>query len=361
MRIKLFSILLAVGMLLGGWGARAQTPTTATLKAGAPDGLTVAVFDFSSRDSALNEAGAVLAEMVRVQLQGNGRLRLVAREEMDKILGEQKLTLAGVTEEAAPKVGKLLGAQVLVLGRVFKLGGDVLATANVVGVETGRVYGEMARGGQDRIDTVGTELGQKVAGLIDKGAETLVAKVRLTGEQIAQLKAKLAGKPLPRVFVFVRESVVNIHVPDPAAQTEIAYILKKIGCEVVKDSGGTLAAWATAYLDGGNQTAPPTGAGVDLVLVGEGLSQFASRTGDLVSSRARVELEALGAAGTNGGKVLAVDRETFVGVDLSEQIAAKSALQEAAARLALRVVPEAVEAWRAGAGTGTAKAAQAAK
>jgi len=46
--------------------------------------------------------------------------------------------------------------------------------------------------------------------------------------------------------------------------------------------------------------------------------------------------------------VLATDRETHVAVDLAEQIAAKTALQEGAAKLASRLIPEAVSGWRKG-------------
>jgi len=41
------------------------------------------------------------------------------------------------------------------------------------------------------------------------------------------------------------------------------------------------------------------------------------------------------------GQLLAVDRQTSVAVDLSEQIAGKTALQQAAAELAERVMPKA--------------------
>ena len=55
--------------------------------------------------------------------------------------------------------------------------------------------------------------------------------------------------------------MVGTPVPDPAAQTELIYILKKIGCDVVKDRDGTLKKWAGGYLDeGGRSAPPPTGA-----------------------------------------------------------------------------------------------------
>jgi hypothetical protein len=43
------------------------------------------------------------------------------------------------------------------------------------------------------------------------------------------------------------------------------------------------------------------------------------------------------------GKVLGVDRQTCVAIDLSEQIAAKNALQKAAQELGERLIPQAVK------------------
>jgi len=62
------------------------------------------------------------------------------------------------------------------------------------------------------------------------------------------------------------------------------------------------------------------------------------RKGNLVSCRARVEIKVRDKA---TGQLLAVDRQTSVAVDLSEQIAGKTALQQAAAELAERVIPKA--------------------
>ncbi|MCU0785111.1 MAG: hypothetical protein MUF81_13890 [Verrucomicrobia bacterium] len=41
-----------------------------------------------------------------------------------------------------------------------------------------------------------------------------------------------------------------------------------------------------------------------------------------------------------GGELLLVDRQTSVGVDIAEQIAGKSALQDAALKLAERLAPK---------------------
>ena len=323
----------------------APVPAKVPTSLAAVEGLTVAIFDFQANDSELRETGVLLAELARVRLTARGHLRLVARQDMQKILEEQKLGLTGLTGDTAPRVGNLLGAQVVVLGNVFAVNGRLVATARVIGVETSRVYGEKVEGEKAGVEKMGEELGNKIAGVVDKGGEALVAKVKLTKDQIAEIRKKVGDKNLPRVYVQVSEEVVGTAAPDPAAQTEIQYILRKIGCEVVKDRGGELSNWAKGYAAKGGKSAPPALDSVDIILIGEAFSQFASRTGDLISSRSRVEIEAID---VKTGKVLATDRQTHVAVDLAEQIAAKTALQEGAAKLASRLLPEAVEEWRRG-------------
>jgi hypothetical protein len=77
----------------------------------------------------------------------------------------------------------------------------------------------------------------------------------------------------------------------------------------------------------------------DVYLTGEGFCEVAWRVGGLISVRARVELKAVD---RKTGKVIAVDRQTVLAVDLSEQVAGKSALQAAAADLAERLLPKIV-------------------
>jgi ribosome maturation factor RimP len=65
------------------------------------------------------------------------------------------------------------------------------------------------------------------------------------------------------------------------------------------------------------------------------------RAGNLISVKARIEVKAVDQA---SGKIVAIDRQTTVAVDLTEQIAAKNALQEAGALLAERLLPKIVKA-----------------
>ncbi len=76
-----------------------------------------------------------------------------------------------------------------------------------------------------------------------------------------------------------------------------------------------------------------------LQITGSGISELAAHIGDLVSVKARLEVKVVDPT-TN--KVLAVDRQTVIVVDLSEEIAGKSALQKAACQIAERILPKLV-------------------
>jgi hypothetical protein len=64
------------------------------------------------------------------------------------------------------------------------------------------------------------------------------------------------------------------------------------------------------------------------------------RRGNLVSVKARLEVKAIDLA---TDKIIAIDRQVAVEVDLTEQIAGKKALQKAAAMIAERMLPKLVQ------------------
>src|SRR5208337_4452700 len=90
-----------------------------TVHAATNDVLTIAVFDFESKDEAVRDLGPKVATLVNADLSAEPQLITVERAELEKALGEQELGLSGtVTPDSAAKVGQLTGAKVLVTGRV---------------------------------------------------------------------------------------------------------------------------------------------------------------------------------------------------------------------------------------------------
>lgn len=291
-----------------------------TLRA-AEQPLTVAVFDFECKEADLREAGPQLATLTAAQLSADPRLILVERAELAHALGEQELSLSGtVSADTAAKVGQLTGAKVLVTGRLFRAGKETLVVAKIISTETSRVYGEVVKGpGNAAVSDLSGELAQKIATTLAQKGDTLVAKVKTQAERVAELKKELKAGKLPVVYVKIPEQHFGRPVIDPAAETELSLYLRECGFTLA-DSQSTLKP--------------------EIEFVGEAFSELGMRKGNLISCRARVEIKAIERA---TGKILVVDRQTAGAVDLSEHVAAKAALQEAAARLAERIIPKVVK------------------
>jgi hypothetical protein len=285
----------------------------------APQGvLTVAVFDFESKDEAVRDLGPKVATLVNANLSAEPQIITVERAELEKVLGEHELGLSGtVNPESAAKVGQLTGAKVLVTGRVFKADGQTIIVAKVIGTETSLVYGEMVSGGSSAtLVDLSSSLAKKIAADVSEKGDTLVAKVETREERIARLKKALDGRKLPVVSVKINEQHYGPHIIDPAAETELSLILQQCGFALAD----------------GNSTNKPA-----IEITGDAFSAYGMQKGNLISCKSRIEIKA---RDTATGNILVVDRQTSVGVDVAEQTAAKTALQNAAIELAERVLPK---------------------
>lgn len=285
--------------------------------------LSLAIFDFDSKEETVRDMGSKLAILLNAQLSAEPNLLLVERAELEKALGEQELGLSGtVAAASAAKVGQLTGAKVLLTGKLFKLDKDLMAVAKIIGTETGRVYAETAKvpASGKTVDDLAAELARKVAATVTARADTLVARTPTREDRAEELKKVLKDAKRPAVAIRIPEQHFGSPVIDPAAQTELSLILQQCGFTLVDEKS----------------TQPP-----DIEISGEAFSAYGLRRGHFISCKARVELKAQRKA---DGKVLAVDRQTTVAVDISEHIAAKNALQAAGAELALRLGPKLVQA-----------------
>jgi TolB-like protein len=152
-RIALF-VLAGAGLLADRESATAQAakPTVAimyfnnnvfTKDARDYDGLTKGVPDF------------LVSEMA-----SNPNIRVIERDQVQKLIDEQKLTSGGqVDRETAVKVGKLLGAQHMIFGGFMAdPKGNFRIDARAVNVESGAI--EYTDRVQDRSDNVMVLIGQ---------------------------------------------------------------------------------------------------------------------------------------------------------------------------------------------------------
>lgn len=277
----------------------------------------VAVLNFSTGRGMEPETGAQIATILSALMSAEGDLVMVDRAELTKLLSEQELGLSGTVNSAtAAKVGQITGARVLVTGNVFRAGNETLAVAKVIGTETSRTYGIIAKGDRDAsVSDLATELSGQVAEKIRSKADTLIAKVPTKEDLVKKIKAALGEVKLPNISIKIPEVHFGTPAVDPAAESEIGLIARQCGFPVVDGESREKARYE---------------------IIGEAFSERGIRLGNLISCKARVEIKV---RDLDTGKFAVIERQTTVAVDLSEHIAAKNALQSAGAKLAGRVLP----------------------
>jgi len=282
-----------------------------------------AVLPFQERGREVSGYGQQVTDLLFALLAMNPELYLVDREEMQKLLAEAEVNLSGmVTPGQATQVGQLTGAKIIVTGSVMEVGKKLYIVAKIIGTETSRVLGESVKGDlREDLDTLVEQLAEKVGETVAERSDELVAKPVKNEDLIADLNKQMGDAKRPTLFVKIAERHVGQATIDPAAETEVTLFARETGFPVVDPDTGRRK-------------------DADLILVGEGFSEFAMRRGNLVSVKARLELKAIDPA---TDKVVATDRQTAVVVDLTEQIAGKAALQKAAAQIAVRMLPKLVE------------------
>lgn len=282
-----------------------------------------AIFAFQERGADVKGLGPQVADLLFASLVAKPNMYFVDREDLKKVLEEQELNVSGAVNPAqAAQVGQLTGAKLLITGSVLQSGNRIYLVAKVIGTETTRVVGASVQGtAEDDLDALAEKLADEVSTAIEKNAEKLVARPVAREDRIAALKEQLGEGKRPAVRISIAERHVGQATIDPAAETEMMVICKELGFEVIDGKQGNRR-------------------DAEIHIQGEGFTEFTTRFGHLAPVKARLEVKALD---PETGRVLAVDRQTSVTVDLSEQIAAKSALQEASAIIAQRLLPQLVK------------------
>jgi TolB-like protein len=283
----------------------------------------LAIFSFEERGAGARDMGSKVSDLLFARLAARPELYLVDRQELNKTLAEQELNLSGAVKPSeATRIGQLTGAKLLLTGSVIHVDKKLYLVAKVIATETTRMVGVTVEGkASDDLGSLVEKLANEVAGKIQKQAGQLVARPIRTKDRVVALNEKLGQAPRPAVLVSISERHVGQAVIDPAAQTELAFFCKETGFPVIDPEEGSRSK-------------------ADVLLTGQGFSELATRHGNLISVKARVEVKAVN---RKTGELLAADRQTEVVVDLTEQIAGKEALQHAAAAIAERLLPRLVK------------------
>lgn len=337
---RLRAAIAASSLVLASHAAPAQPVADVTeagrqpANAAAPALVPVAILPFQERGAGrpgaapAGDDGGKLTDLLFAALVAEPALVLIEREDIRTLLDEQALNLSGLANPAeAIRVGQLTGAKILVTGSVLRVDNSLYLVAKVIGTETSRVLGASVKGtARDDLGKLAEGLAAEIVKVVTERGGDLLPKTVTRDDRLAALRKALPAGDRPTLLVEIEEQhlgaaaaiagAAGTAVIDPAAETELTLFAKETGFDVIDAKQGKRSNAA-------------------VVLQGEAFSEPAARHGNLVSAKARLEVKAIDQA---TGRVLAIDRQTTVATDLSEQIAAKTALQEAAAMIAERLL-----------------------
>ncbi len=179
------------------WAQKSSPPSSSAATPAAASGLSIAVADFSGQDK---ELGRFLADTLLTDLAQSERLHMVERAEIGKALTELKLQSTGLAEpQDVKKVGKLLGADRLIVGSYLVRDNQLLVNARLLDVRTGRVTpGGAANVGGNRDEVM-----------------------RLMQQLANQFHKRVTGAYLPHDNEPRREEAIPNSLPDPAPEKAI--------------------------------------------------------------------------------------------------------------------------------------------
>ncbi|MCG3180440.1 MAG: hypothetical protein BIFFINMI_02801 [Phycisphaerae bacterium] len=299
--------------------------------------VTVAVLDYEGSLQGNPDLGHQISDILSVRLSVSDAFDVVERSQMGQVLGEQRAALAGLLgPEKSQQAGHLLGAQLLVMGKVLMVDRRLMIVTKVVGVQTGQLKGTIREVDMNKpISEAIQLLAEDVSEVIRKDAVRLLPKPGELVDPLDRLRKLLAGRKLPAMAVVIAEEHRSRAVFDPAAETEIKGCLAACGVPVVDTAATDLAEWAGRMMQGNRPPWPAAVAKAEDVVVGQAFSEFAARSGELISCAARVEINLVD---RTTGRVLLASHATGRAVDLAEGLAAKTALTLAARKLALEIL-----------------------
>ncbi|MEG2076927.1 MAG: CsgG/HfaB family protein [Victivallaceae bacterium] len=270
---------------------------------------TVAVLPFECRSPRLESSiGKSIAELLSINLLEKANMELVERAELEKAVDELNISATGLVDKGSQnRLGRLVGAKILVTGSVFESEDKTFLVAKVIGTESSRVLGCSVSALGDPVNMV-PELSAKIDKIISESKAKLIPGELNEVDVVKALNFSGNGR---RVYIKVSENI-NVEAVDPAVETELERIVLALGFEVVQVQNEA-----------------------DFRIVGEAFAVQGNNYSKFISANGRVELKIYDKA----NRLLASGsaRETMAGA--SYQTTAKDALTQATLRLAEEVLP----------------------
>lgn len=102
---------------------------------------TIAVIEFSDLRGNVTDLGRYISEELITKLYLTKKFKVIERQLLNKIIAEQKLSLAGMIDPtSAKKLGKVLGVDAIVSGTQTDLAQGLKINARMLNTETGEIF-----------------------------------------------------------------------------------------------------------------------------------------------------------------------------------------------------------------------------
>jgi TolB-like protein len=151
--------------------------------------LAIIYFDNSGGEPSMDKLKKGLADMLITDLSNVSMLDIVERDKLEAILKEQKISNSKEFDpNTAAKVGKLLGAQMILTGGYFDMMGSMRIDARFIDVETGKILkSDGVDGASTSFFKIQKQLSWKIINNLD---------IKLSDEEKKELTAKEQAKAL---------------------------------------------------------------------------------------------------------------------------------------------------------------------
>ncbi|MBI5047543.1 MAG: hypothetical protein HZB54_01140 [Deltaproteobacteria bacterium] len=173
----------------------------------------IAVMDFQIQGEKFEteDIGKIVAEWLITAFVQEGRFDVIERRLLEKILQEQKLGVSGVIDsESIARLGKVLGAKIVVTGSVMKLRQLMEVNARLINVENGSIMAA---------EKVKSESAAKLEELVAEMAKKIISDFPLEGYIVERGEnntvtidlGKIAGARAGKRFIVFKEGKAIKH------------------------------------------------------------------------------------------------------------------------------------------------------
>ncbi len=133
-----------------------------------------------SDSTEIDEADIDLAGFLQTEINNTGRVTLVDRNQMDRIIEEQKLQLSGITDSVTAEIGEILGADYILTAQIVSASSqkvdkvaydaleiNIVLQINLINVSSGELYKSFKSDGKTSEKIITDADGNLITGAVD--------------------------------------------------------------------------------------------------------------------------------------------------------------------------------------------------